>query len=150
MVLPTGQISMAQVNTELSRASNQQISLGESPVRALAAKPSGVISMNDLRGKANAPSFNYEPGGYYMFPTSANPSTAIISSSIDVVWTYTKSGRTNRSSESVANGGTARQIAMSVTRQGTETSNTCTWSLTATWNGKTYSWTIEVTCGIDI
>ena len=52
MTLPTGTISMSQVNTELGRSSTAAISLGESAVRTLAGVASGTISMNNLRGKS--------------------------------------------------------------------------------------------------
>lgn len=54
MTLPTGTISMSQVNTELGRSATATISLGESAVRTLAGVASGAISMNDLRGKSAA------------------------------------------------------------------------------------------------
>lgn len=54
MTLPTGQISMSQVNVELNRSSTAQISLGESAVRTLAGAASGAISMQNLQGKTNA------------------------------------------------------------------------------------------------
>lgn len=50
-MLPTGTISMSQVNTELRRPATQAISLNDGQVRQLAGKPSGTISMSDLRGK---------------------------------------------------------------------------------------------------
>lgn len=52
MTLPTGQISLSQVNTEIGYPSTQLISLNDTNVRILAQKPSGQISMSDLRGKA--------------------------------------------------------------------------------------------------
>lgn len=52
MALPTGTISMSQVAAEL-KISQTGINLNDSRVRALAGKPSGTISMNDLRGKSN-------------------------------------------------------------------------------------------------
>lgn len=52
MTLPTGTISLSQVNTELGKSSTATISLNDSAVRSLAGKTSGTISMNDLRGKS--------------------------------------------------------------------------------------------------
>ena len=52
MPLPTGTISLSDVNIELGRAATASINLNESPVRALAGISSGTISMNDLRGKS--------------------------------------------------------------------------------------------------
>lgn len=76
MTLPAGTISMSQVNTELGRPATQGISLNDGQVRALAGKPSGAISMSDLRGKSsavlsttmtaggNGPEFGYAAGYY--------------------------------------------------------------------------------------
>ena len=53
MTLPSsGAITMAQVATELG-VSQTGINLNQSNVRTLAGRPSGTISMSDLRGKAN-------------------------------------------------------------------------------------------------
>ena len=56
MTLPSAYntITMAQVNTELGRASNAAISLTETAVRTLAGVPSGIITMHDLPGKSAA------------------------------------------------------------------------------------------------
>jgi hypothetical protein len=52
MTLPsTGAISLSDVNAELCRSPTAPISLNDSEVRALAGKPTGAISMQDLRGK---------------------------------------------------------------------------------------------------
>jgi len=52
MVLPTGTISMRQVNVEILRPATQTISFNDATVRNLAIRPSGSISMSHLRGKA--------------------------------------------------------------------------------------------------
>lgn len=52
MALPTGTISMSDVNAELKRPATQTISLNDGQVRQLAGRPSGAISMSDLRGKS--------------------------------------------------------------------------------------------------
>lgn len=53
MALPTGTINMSDVNVELRRPWNQRIDLNDSQVRQLAGRPSGTISMADLRGKSS-------------------------------------------------------------------------------------------------
>jgi len=62
MALPTGQISLSQVNTELGLSSNSQISMGSTAVRALAVRPSGSVSMSNLLGRSATP-----PGPTYAF-----------------------------------------------------------------------------------
>ena len=59
MTLPTGTISMSQVNTELGLASTTTISLNQTNVRTLAGVPSGTISMSNLQGKSNSLAVEY-------------------------------------------------------------------------------------------
>lgn len=52
MTLPTGAISFSDINTEIVRPFNQPLSLNDGDVRIVAERPSGTISMSDLRGKS--------------------------------------------------------------------------------------------------
>jgi hypothetical protein len=55
MTLPvSGAISLYNIAVELG-ISNSGISLNQANVRALASKPGGSVSLNDLRGKSSAP-----------------------------------------------------------------------------------------------
>ena len=63
MVLPTGQISMSQVNTELGRSATASLNLNDADVRSLAGRPTGAISLNDLRGKGSNVAVAYVSGG---------------------------------------------------------------------------------------
>lgn len=55
MSLPTGTISLSDVDVYLGEPANELISLNDSPVRALAGVPSGTIAMSDLQGKPGTP-----------------------------------------------------------------------------------------------
>ena len=57
MTLPAGQISLGEVNTELSLSATAQISLNDAAVRSLAGVASGAIAMSNLQGKSNNPFF---------------------------------------------------------------------------------------------
>lgn len=52
MTLPVGQISLSQVNTELSIPATTTITMNQANVRALAGVPTGAISMSNLQGKS--------------------------------------------------------------------------------------------------
>ena len=81
MALPTGTISMSQVNTEICNPSTTTISLNDADVRALASIPTGTISMDDLRGTAKALNLTggteFTPGDGYKYHvfTSTGPLT---------------------------------------------------------------------------
>lgn len=77
MALPTGTISLSQVNVELGRSATQSINLNEADVRGLAEKSSGAISMDDLRGKSTAPDAlgDFFQGGYYIGDVSVSGTT---------------------------------------------------------------------------
>ena len=52
MALPTGAISLSQVNQELDRTATDPISLSDDSLRDLANDTSGAISMSSLQGKS--------------------------------------------------------------------------------------------------
>ena len=56
---------MSDVNTELGRASNTNISLNDTIVRTLAGVASGAISMDNLRGKSNRAPYSDVSGYSY-------------------------------------------------------------------------------------
>lgn len=58
MTTPTGQISLSQVNTELSYPATQTIGMNDTAVRNLAGVPSGAISMQNLQGKSSVFTFS--------------------------------------------------------------------------------------------
>ncbi|WP_347506206.1 hypothetical protein [Pseudomonas anguilliseptica] len=73
MALQTsGLISLSDVNVELGRAANAPISLDEAAVRNLAGKPTGVISLSDLYGKAFTFIANVAGGTNVNLRTAAN------------------------------------------------------------------------------
>jgi len=73
--LPTGKISMSQVNTELNKSASAPIGLNDVNVRKLAERPSGTISMSNLQGKTNA--ILYDKGLVYLKMTDYKWSVGI-------------------------------------------------------------------------
>lgn len=66
MTLPSGQISLSQVNTELGYSSTAQINMGATAVRTLAGVPSGAIAMSNLQGKSAADTISFYSAYYPM------------------------------------------------------------------------------------
>lgn len=56
MPLPTGTITMSEIHQEVGGGATAQCSLNDTDIRSLAGKSSGIISMDDLRGKSAVPS----------------------------------------------------------------------------------------------
>lgn len=141
MTLPTGTISMAQVNSELGRSATQSINLNDGSVRQLAGKGSGAISMNDLRGKSNTPTFSPNPGTYTN--NSVTPNAAYtINCSMAVTWNSSNNG-VGYTSVSVANGGSASAFTMTC-NSGRDQQRSATFNVTASYAGVNYSWTINL------
>lgn len=147
MVLPTGTISMSQVNTELGRSSTASISLGETAVRTLAGVASGAISMNDLRGKSAGATYT-PAGGTSGSPTAVSGTggpnaSASITASQSVTWTYTRTSGTFGSAN-VTSGSAASSITFSITGNNTFNIRTSVWSVSASDGSTTKYWTVTV------
>jgi hypothetical protein len=148
MALPTGTISMSQVNVELGRTSTASISLNETAVRTLAGVASGTISMNNLRGKSAQATFS--PAGGTTAGTAVplsdlsgggSAATVTITCSESATWTYTRSG-------TFGTPATGSQTATSITFSLTNTTTfirSSTWTVSATAGSTTRYWTVELT-----
>ena len=63
----SGPISVADINIELGRPSNTQISFNDPEVRTLAEKPNGTISLSDFHGKSTVMAGGTITTGYGLF-----------------------------------------------------------------------------------
>ena len=153
MVLPTGTISMSQVNTEIGRTATAFINLNEAVVRSLAGIPSGAISLNDLRGKSSYNAPVYTPSGgatagtaeYLSSDISYESAEISISANRNVTWNYSMTGGGGSSVVSVSNGGVSSSIIFSLASfSGTGTRQ---WSVTATDGTTTRYWTVNLRVG---
>jgi hypothetical protein len=146
MALPTGTISMSQVNTELGRSATATISLGESAVRTLAGVASGAISMQNLKGKSNAPTFT--PAGGDSAGTAVlledeafnSVGSVLIECSASATWTYTRIGA-NGSPATGSNSATSRLFTLT---NPTTSFMFTSWDVSATVGGVTKYWRVQI------
>ena len=148
MPTPTGTISMSDVNTELGLTSTATISLNDAAVRTLAGVASGIISMDNLRGKSNAatwtPDGGPSSGRRVILSDEAGGGTAsvAISCSQTAVWTWTRSGST-AGTATVASGGSATSITFNLPNP-TTTVRFCSFSVTSTAGGVSKYYTVTL------
>jgi hypothetical protein len=85
MTLPTGSISLWEVNIELGRPGGQSISLNDSAVRALSGQPGGAVDMYSLRGKSSYTPMTVTPiSDYQSYYSADSGGTAAANPSVSV------------------------------------------------------------------
>lgn len=148
MTLPTGQISMSQVNVELGLSSTAQISLNDSAVRSLAGVASGQISMDNLRGKSAGGTFSPDGGtssgspvALYDYKAGGASASVTITCSATATWTWTRSG--TYGTASIASGGTGTSITFTLNNS-TTTPRSTTWTVSATSGSTTRYWSVQL------
>ena len=149
MPTPTGTISMSDVNTELGLTSTATISLNDAAVRTLAGVASGTISMDNLRGKSNAPAVSFSPDGgtsagtavsIYDFGLGGDVVSTEIDCSVEAVWTYTRYGSFG-SPITGSNTATSRSFILI---NNTTNFRSTTWTVSATAGGITRYWNVQL------
>jgi hypothetical protein len=148
MALPTGTISMSQVNVELGRTSTASISLNETAVRTLAGVASGTISMNNLRGKS---AVSWSPAGTAsapgqalsdMFGGGGNDASVTITCNQAATWTYFESGSSEGYAD-IASGNSATSITFTLPNYGFSVFTTY-FSVSSTAGGVTRYWEVTL------
>ena len=147
MALPTTTISMSQVNTELGRSATASISLNESAVRTLAGVASGTISMDNLRGKSNAPTFEPDGGAssgsavlLEDYTSGGLAATVTISCSVQAVWTFTRTGIYG----TPTTGSSTALTRSFVLTNPTTSTRVAFWNVSATAGGVTKYWQVAL------
>lgn len=143
MALPTGTISMSQVNVELGRGSTATISLNETAVRNLAGVSSGTISMNNLRGKsavAFSPDGGTTTGSRVALDAYGSTYAEVtIQCTQNATWTYTGG---SGGGASISSGSSSTIITFSVSTSFNPRS--ASWTVNATSGGVTRYWTVYI------
>jgi hypothetical protein len=108
MALPSsGQISLSQVNVELSKSATAQIGMNDTNARTLAGKASGQISMSDFWGKSSfvTPTtfgtYDATWGGYY---TGTQDGYYLFTDTTTVGRQWKTTGNTSAGTASTTNG----------------------------------------------
>lgn len=153
MTLPTGTISMSQVNTELGRSSTAQISLGESAVRSLAGVASGAISMNNLRGKSamsvTASDVSNNDGGFAgagnVSSGTSTPSPSVTGGTSPYTYSWTHLGTSSGTTPGISNSATANPNWSAYVEDGIPSISNWRLTVTSSGGGSSAQVTISVT-----
>jgi hypothetical protein len=141
MTLPaSGNMTRSQIRTEFglsaaSRWPTDFFGLGGAP----GARP---LKWSDFHGRSHlpaAPVFDLAPGTY----DYGDPGNWGVNADRPLVWTWSSSG--HAVSGSVSSGGTASSISFTFGTNNTFSVWSATVNLSTTYNGVTYSWTVNMT-----
>jgi hypothetical protein len=150
VALPTGTISMSQVNTELGRSSTATISLNESAVRTLAGVASGAISMNNLRGKSamsvTASNVSGSAGGFaasgYVY-TSGSPNTTVTGGTAPYTYSWAHISTSTGPTPDISGSSIANPTWNALVNE--STNSVSTWRVTVTSSGGGSSAQVNIT-----